>query len=231
MIPIMQSKADKISIITSLTSAQNCGGFQAFFWNKKDLQSSFNILNMEQELRPLPIHKHLKYISFLHSSLIPTPLLFRHLNSFHRSNTAEVFISCLISTCHLWTPLMTLLVFEWPKIIMKSAKCDDEDFTGAQSPCTITKPQSPWQVFSHLCIQKCPPNGSIIIETLIKIPNLKDKQIGSDLATCLALCHFKAALDIEECKSDPVTLWSEAPEGPSLTPNLQSMTLVGDLLC
>lgn len=35
MIPIMQSEADKISIITSLTSTQNCGGFQAFFWKKK----------------------------------------------------------------------------------------------------------------------------------------------------------------------------------------------------
>lgn len=50
MIPIMQREADKISIITSLTSTQNCGGFQAFFRKKKDLQSSFNILNMEQEL-------------------------------------------------------------------------------------------------------------------------------------------------------------------------------------
>lgn len=47
MIPIMQSKADKISIITSLTSTQNCGGLQAFFWKNKDLQSSFNVLNME----------------------------------------------------------------------------------------------------------------------------------------------------------------------------------------
>lgn len=102
MIPIMQSEADKISIITSLTSTQNCGGFQAFFRKKKkSLQSSFNILNMEQELHPLFIHKHLKYISFLHSSLIRTPLLLRHLNSFHRSSTAEVFISCLISTRQL----------------------------------------------------------------------------------------------------------------------------------
>lgn len=35
MIPIMQSEADKISIITSLTSTQNCGGFQAFFRKEK----------------------------------------------------------------------------------------------------------------------------------------------------------------------------------------------------
>lgn len=109
MIPIMQSEADKISIITSLTSAQNCGGFQAFFCKKKNLQSSFNILNMEQELPPLPIHKHLQYISFLHSSLIPTPLLFRHLNSSHRSTSAQVFISCLIRAHQPQATLMTLL--------------------------------------------------------------------------------------------------------------------------
>lgn len=78
---------------------------------------------------------------------------------------------------------MTLLVFEWLKTMMKSAKWDGEDLAGDQSHCAVTKPQSPRQVFSYLRTQKCPSNGSITIETLIKILNLKNKQTGSDLAT------------------------------------------------
>lgn len=102
---------------------------------------------------------------------------------------------------------------------MRSAQCDGEDFAGARSPCSVTKPQFPRRGFSYLCIEKC-LNGSIIIETLIKILNLKDQQIGSGLATCSALRCFRAALHIAERKPDPVTLWLAAPKGLTLTPNL-----------
>lgn len=101
---------------------------------------------------------------------------------------------------------MTLLAFEWPKIITKPTKCDGEDLARAHSPCAVTKPQCPRHFFSYLCIQKCPSNGSIIIETLIKILKLKDKQIGRDLATRSVSRWCRAALHIAGSKSAPITL-------------------------
>lgn len=65
---------------------------------------------------------------------------------------------------------------------------------GARSPCANTKPQSFWHIFSCFCIQKCPSNGSINIETLIKILNLKDKRVGSELAACSVLCCFRVKI-------------------------------------
>lgn len=124
---------------------------------------------------------------------------------------------------------MTLLVFERPKIITKPAKCDCEDLARAHSPCAATKPQPPRRICSYLCIQKCPSNGSIIIETLIKVLQLKDKQIGRDSVTRSASRRCRAALRIAGCKSAPLTLWLEAPKGPPLSPNLWPMTPAGDL--
>lgn len=115
---------------------------------------------MEQELRPLPIHKHLKYISFLHSSLIPTPLLFRHLNSSHRSNRAEVFISCLISACQLWTTLTTLLFW------MTKDRYEISQVRTSPEPEGLISVTELLRIAPHLfpcsCIHKCPQSGSII---------------------------------------------------------------------
>lgn len=112
---------------------------------------------------------------------------------------------------------MTLLASEWPKIITKPTKCDGEDLARAHSPCAVTKPQCPRHFFSYLCIQKCPSNGSIITETLIKILKLKDKQIGRDLATRSASCWCRAALHIAGCKSAPITLGGGSKGAKPLT--------------
>lgn len=168
MIPIMQSEADKISVITSLTSTQYCGGFQAFFWKKKDLQSSFNILNMEQELYPLPIHKHLKHLlpSQLinpHSSALQTFKFFPQI--YHSRGVYTMFNQHLpaLSTPHNLT----------------GSGVTKDHYENSQvwwwGPHQYPKPlchyqtTSPWHVFSSFCTPKCSSNGSIIIEALIKI--------------------------------------------------------------
>lgn len=82
---------------------------------------------------------------------------------------------------------MTFSVTEWPKIVMESTKQGPQ---GNPGPLCRYQTTIPLTHFSCFCIQKCPSNGSINIEILIKILNLKSKQVGSELAACSVLGCF-----------------------------------------
>lgn len=78
---------------------------------------------------------------------------------------------------------MTFSVTEWPKIIMDPTK--QEPVCHYQTTILLTH-------FSWFCVQKCPSNGSINVETPIKILNLKDKWAGK--AACWVLWCFKVQI-------------------------------------